>query len=189
MNRTFSQVERWDIAAVFDQPVGPSRVAEVRALRGVNRVQPALVIPVKVTHGGAEANVSLTAMSPEADFHGFTGTTGAAPAEALAAGEVVLAESTAQKLGVGIGQTRDDRPTAGRGSGTRAGRSAFRRDTRPARVRVPRDRRRHHRRADEPLQRPVPELRRFRCRAGSRTRSTTCPAPRVSRSRRGSSRS
>ncbi len=73
LNSTFSQVERWDIAAVFDQPVGPSRVAEVRALRGVNRVQPALVMPVKVTHGGAEANVSLTAMSPEADFHGFTG--------------------------------------------------------------------------------------------------------------------
>jgi putative ABC transport system permease protein len=104
LNRTFSQVERWDIAAVFDQPVGPSRVAEVRALRGVNRVQPALVMPVKVMHGGAEANVSLTAMSPEADFHGFTSTTGAAPAETLTSGQIVLAKSTAKKLGVGVGQ-------------------------------------------------------------------------------------
>ena len=105
MSSTFSQVERWDIAAVFEQPIGPSRVAEVRALRGVNRVQPALVLPVKVTHNGAEASVSLTAMTPDADFHGFTKATGATPAEALEAGEMVLAASTAEKLNVGVGQT------------------------------------------------------------------------------------
>jgi putative ABC transport system permease protein len=105
LNRTFSQVERWDIAAVFDQPVGPSRVAEVRALRGVNQVQPALLVPVKVSHGGAEVNVSLTAMSPDADFHGFTATKGATPEMALSAGQIILAESTAKKLGAGVGET------------------------------------------------------------------------------------
>jgi putative ABC transport system permease protein len=104
MSSTFSQVERWDIAAVFEQPIGPSRVAEVRALRGVNRVQPALVMPVKVTHDGAEANVSLTAMAPDADFHGFTAAKGATPAQALAAGDMVLAASTASKLNVGVGE-------------------------------------------------------------------------------------
>ena len=66
--------------------------------------------------------------------------------------------------------------------------SHLRRDPRPARVRITRDRRRYHRRADEPLQRPVPELRRFAAPVGSKTRSTTCPVPRVFRSRQDSSR-
>jgi len=104
LNSTFSKVERWDIAVVFDQPIGPGRVSEVRSLRGVNRVQPALVMPVKVGYGGATVNVSLTAMSPDADFHGFTAARGAPPAEALAAGDIVLAASTAKRLGVGVGQ-------------------------------------------------------------------------------------
>jgi putative ABC transport system permease protein len=101
---TFERVERWDIVAVFDQPVGPSRVAEVRAIRGVERVQPALVLPVKVLHQNNQANVSLTAMDPDADFHGFTTGHGQTPAQALAAGEIVLSTSTAEKLGVGVGQ-------------------------------------------------------------------------------------
>jgi putative ABC transport system permease protein len=63
------------------------------------------LVPVKVSHGGAKVNVSLTAMSPDADFHGFTATKGAAPEMALAGGQIILAESTAKKLGVGIGET------------------------------------------------------------------------------------
>lgn len=101
---TFTKVERWDIVAVSGQPVGPSRVAEVRSLRGVHRVQPALVLPVKVSHDGATANVSLTAMSPDADFHGFSRIAGAEPADALAAGTIVLAASTAKKINVGVGE-------------------------------------------------------------------------------------
>jgi putative ABC transport system permease protein len=102
---TFTKVERWDIVAVSDRPVGPSRVAEVRALRGVRRVQPALVVPVRVSHDGATANVSLTAMSPDADFHGFTGALLTKPAESLAAGGIILAASTAKKIGVGVGES------------------------------------------------------------------------------------
>jgi putative ABC transport system permease protein len=104
LNRSFSQVERWDIAAVFAEPVGPSRVAEARALRGVDRVQPALVLPVKVLHEGAEANVSLTAMTADADFHGFSSVLGGEPRRALSNGEIVLASSTAKTLGVGVGE-------------------------------------------------------------------------------------
>ena len=122
LNSTFSQVERWDIVVVFDQPVGPGRVAEIRTMRGVNRVQPALVMPIKVSHNGATANVSLTGMSPEADFHGFTNTLGATPSEALAAGNIVLAASTAKKLGVGVGQIVSvDPPPDGDPSSVRIG--------------------------------------------------------------------
>ncbi len=37
---TFSRVERWDVAAYFDQPVGEARIAEVRRLDG-RRTRPA----------------------------------------------------------------------------------------------------------------------------------------------------
>ena len=72
-------------------------------MKGVERVQPALVIPVTVRFGGAEEDVSLTAMPPNADFHGFLAAEGAPPAEALGAGNLILAASTASKLGVGTG--------------------------------------------------------------------------------------
>lgn len=122
MTGTFERVERWDIVAVFEQPVGASRVAEVRALRGVTGVQPALSLPVKVTHGPAEANVSLTAMSPASDFHGFTSILGKKPAESLAAGEIVLSASTAEKLGVSVGQRVDvDPPPDGDAVSVRVG--------------------------------------------------------------------
>ncbi len=103
LDETFVKVERWDIAAVFDSPVGEARIAEVRSLDGVERVQPALLLPVTITYGDAEADVSLTAMRPEADFHGFVNPRGAEPSEALAAGELVIAASTAEKLGVNTG--------------------------------------------------------------------------------------
>ena len=54
-------------------------------MKGVERVQPALVVPVTVRFGDAEEDVSLTAMQPDADFHGFvTSLQGAPPADALA---------------------------------------------------------------------------------------------------------
>lgn len=111
---TFEKVERWDIAAAFDQPVGDARIAEVRRMRGVERIQPALVIPVTISSGEFEEDLSLTAMRPDADFHGFTNPRGAQPAEALAAGEIVLPAATALKLGVTAGALVEvDSPLAG----------------------------------------------------------------------------
>ncbi len=111
LDETFSRVERWDVAAYFDQPVGDARIAEIRRLNGVERIQPALVLPVTVTFGDTEENVSLTAMRPEADFHGFSPAAGAPPADALRAGDLILAASTARKLGVGTGtQVEVDSP-------------------------------------------------------------------------------
>ncbi len=103
LDETFSRVERWDVAAYFDEPVGDARISEIKHLDGVERIQPALVIPVTVRFGDAEENVSLTAMPPDANFHGFLAATGAAPADALEAGDLILAASTARKLGVGTG--------------------------------------------------------------------------------------
>ena len=48
LDRTFERVEQWDVLAVFEQPVGGGRIAEVRRMNGVERVQAALIVPVTV---------------------------------------------------------------------------------------------------------------------------------------------
>ncbi len=103
MGETFENAERWDMMVAFDQPVGEARVAEVRRLEGVERAQPALILPVTVSFGDGEKDLTLTGMRPGADFHGFTQPSGAAPAEALAAGDLVLSGSVARELGVSTG--------------------------------------------------------------------------------------
>lgn len=103
LDKAFTDVERWDVIAAFTQPVGPSKVAEVERMRGVDRVQPAMAFPVTITANDREEDITLTAMRPESDFHGFTQAGGAEPAKALAAGELVLAASTASQLGVSPG--------------------------------------------------------------------------------------
>ena len=72
-------------------------------MKGVERVQAALLVPVTIRFRDSKEDVSLTIMQPTADFHGWTSSQGAAPAAALAAGDLILAESTAAKLGVGPG--------------------------------------------------------------------------------------
>lgn len=100
---TFEKVERWDIAAVFETPQGDARASQIGRISGVERVQPALVLPVTLKANDRKESVSLTAMRPDADFHGFTDPVGASPADALQANQLVLAASTAQSLGVGTG--------------------------------------------------------------------------------------
>ncbi len=103
MDKAFTDIERWDIMAAFDAPYGSARVAEVRRMTGVERVQVAFMLPVTLSSPTAEEDVVVTAMTPEADFHGFDPAGGAPPAEALAAGDLVLASSIARTLGVAPG--------------------------------------------------------------------------------------
>jgi putative ABC transport system permease protein len=89
--------------AVFDEPFGDARIAEVGRLSGVTRVQTALIVPVTISSGSAEKDIVLTAARPDADFHGFTPAGGVPPAQALADGDLVLSASSAKQLGVAPG--------------------------------------------------------------------------------------
>lgn len=103
--KAFVEVERWDEMAVFERPFGTGRIDEIRRIDGVERVQPALLLPITISTGGREEDIILTAMRPGADFHGFTPVGSSSPESAVADGELVIAASTAAKLGVGVGQT------------------------------------------------------------------------------------
>jgi len=103
LDTAFTKTERWDVSAFFDVPQGSARLAEIRGIDGVNRVQPALVIPATLERNGIEEDLVLTAMAPGADFHGFDPMPGSDPQSALAAGDLVIAAGTATALGVGPG--------------------------------------------------------------------------------------
>lgn len=105
MDKVFQQTERWDVVAGFEERFGSDRVVEVGRWQGVERVDPALVLPVEVHGKTGTYDAMLTAMSPGAAFHGFDVTEGADAPEALREGKLVLAESVGRRLGVGPGDT------------------------------------------------------------------------------------
>ncbi|TLM80155.1 MAG: FtsX-like permease family protein, partial [Actinobacteria bacterium] len=105
IDRVFTQTERWDVLAAFEDRFGTERVNEVEAWKGVRGVEPALLVPAEMRANGETSDGMITAMTPSAGFHGFDVTAGGDAADALRAGRLVMAESVARKLGVGVGDT------------------------------------------------------------------------------------
>jgi putative ABC transport system permease protein len=99
----FEAVEKWDVSAFFSGTLSDGQVRDVGRWDGVRRVQPALVVPAKLTANGVTHEGVVTALDPAADFHGFNISQGPAPPEALRSGGIVLAEVLAEKLGVDVG--------------------------------------------------------------------------------------
>lgn len=104
MDKAFTDIERWDIMAAFETPLGTARVTEIRRMTGVERVQVAVMLPVTISVGGVEEDLILTAMDPGADFHGFAPVAGVSPPGVLAAGDLMLSSASAAKLGVTTGE-------------------------------------------------------------------------------------
>ncbi len=105
LNERFDSVERWDVSAFYGANLTDSQVRDVGRWQGVARVQPALVIPVKLSANGVTNEGVLTAMDPAADFHGFDIVSGPKPEQVLGEGDLVIAKQLADKLRVEVGDT------------------------------------------------------------------------------------
>lgn len=103
LERFDSFSERWDVQAVFAEPFGRSRAAEVAHWPGVTDVQTALVLPAEFRTDGGTYQGSLTCAEPPAGFHGFQIVEGRSAQEALASGGMVITGTLAEKLQLGIG--------------------------------------------------------------------------------------
>lgn len=103
MDVAFTQVEKWDLAIAYVSPVDNGRIAEVRRLDGVTGADAAFVLPVSMKVDGRTEDVMLTAMAPDAAFHGFQHAGGSSAERALENGEIVLASATAERLGIEAG--------------------------------------------------------------------------------------
>ncbi|MCC6497009.1 MAG: FtsX-like permease family protein [Propionibacteriaceae bacterium] len=97
--------ERWDVQAVFAEPFGTGRAAEVAHWPGVKGVETALVLPAELRTDGGSYQGALTCAEPSARFHGFQIIDGPPAQEALASGGLVITGTLAEKLGIGVGDS------------------------------------------------------------------------------------
>jgi putative ABC transport system permease protein len=90
----YEDVERQDAQLVFRGPVSQKELARVKAVPGVDRVEPAAKIPVSLRANGRRYQTSLIGLEPGTRMHGFYleggGQTGL-PATGLLAGQFVRA--------------------------------------------------------------------------------------------------
>lgn len=105
LNYHFDAVERWDVSAFYGTNLTDGQVRDIGRWEGVERVQAAFVLPVKISANGVTHEGVITAMDPAADFHGFEIVSGPKPEQALRGGDVVLARQLAEKLRVDVGDT------------------------------------------------------------------------------------
>lgn len=106
MDTQFNKVERWDILVGFEQNFSSSLINKVEGLKGVNKAQSALILPVKIKVGSKEHETVITAMRPNDNFHGFVDITeGDDPKVALREGGIIMTPRVADKLGVDVGKS------------------------------------------------------------------------------------
>jgi putative ABC transport system permease protein len=97
------KTEKWDIFAVFGQDFSSKQVDEVKGFGGVKKVQAVLMVPAKLEANGKKHEGPVTAIEPDADFHSFDIAEGDKPEEALKDNGLILPQTLADKLDVGLG--------------------------------------------------------------------------------------
>ena len=98
--QTFEEVERWDVAAVFDTPQVENTLTRVRSWAGVAEAVAVMQMPASLHTPDASQDILLTALPPEQDMHVLPLAAGISPAQALADGQIVLTDALARQLGV-----------------------------------------------------------------------------------------
>lgn len=101
----FNRVEKWDMAAGFSTNFSGARVNQIESWRGVKKVEPVLVVPVEIRANGKMRETAITAMDPDAAFHGFDISGGPSAKRALEMGGVIMTPLVAGKMGLKIGDT------------------------------------------------------------------------------------
>lgn len=102
----FNKVERWDILVGFEKNFSNNLIKKVDGFKGVNKVQSSLTLPVKIKANGKEHETVMTAMKPNADFHGFVDIVkGDSSKTALEKDGLIMTPRIADKLKVSVGDT------------------------------------------------------------------------------------
>jgi putative ABC transport system permease protein len=103
---TFHKTERWDISVAFNEPQPIGHLQAVSEMAGVRSVEPILQLPVAVSaqsRGKNSEELLLTAYDPSLGMHHLDVVSGPPASVPLAAGDIVLTETIADKLGVAAG--------------------------------------------------------------------------------------
>ncbi|MDI6816930.1 MAG: FtsX-like permease family protein [Actinomycetota bacterium] len=103
MKRQFDEIERYDMVAVFGREITNAQVLTVDKWKGVENVQPALQVPVMLEGPGTQHEGIVTAVWPDASFHGFTIIEGEDFATVFKKNGLIIPEGIAKKLEVEVG--------------------------------------------------------------------------------------
>ncbi|MDX1616074.1 MAG: FtsX-like permease family protein, partial [Candidatus Promineifilaceae bacterium] len=103
LDLTFTEVNRWDVEAVFNTPQSGDLLQRVAEWEGVQAVEPAVSLPATVVVGDQESELVVTAFAPDQSMHGLQLERDLSPEAALAPGNIVLTPPIAEQLSLAIG--------------------------------------------------------------------------------------
>lgn len=101
----YTDVERWDVAAVFDTPQSQAVRDDIRGWDGVKKVEPLAQFPATLRTDGHSEDVLLTALETDQTLHGFQFVEGVSGQDALADGKLVLSAGLLKKIGLAEGDS------------------------------------------------------------------------------------
>ncbi len=101
LHSEFTDIERWDMSALFSIPTNDAVLQQVRSWDGVKQAEPHMEIPSTLKANNKSQNVILYAMKPNTAMHPLhlVGKTNA-QSVALSGRKIVLTNYMAQKIGV-----------------------------------------------------------------------------------------
>ncbi len=105
ISHQFEDIDTWDAVVAYNENVPADTIDQIARVDGVTSAEAALVVPVKLRAGDETRELAVTAIAPDAGFHGFTVAEGSPVAEALQGGGLVFPEGLAERLDVGVGDT------------------------------------------------------------------------------------
>ena len=105
VSHQFEDIDTWDAVVAYTENVPADSIDQIADIDGVTSAEAALVVPVKLRAGDQTRELMVTAITPDASFHGFTVAEGSPVAEALHGGGLVFPEGLAERLGVSVGDT------------------------------------------------------------------------------------
>jgi len=103
MDLAFEEIARWDVTAQFNSPQSETLLDEIAGWEGVEAVEAAVVLPVKVQANGQQTDILLMAFAPEQQMQVLQLTEEIDQVEALGEGKIILTPALFDELGVTVG--------------------------------------------------------------------------------------
>jgi putative ABC transport system permease protein len=99
----YTNVERWDVSAIYDAPQSQATLDEIQGWTGVKKVEPLAQFPATLKANGHAEDVLLTALGTDESLHGFQFPAGVTIQGALGNGQLVLTRGMMGKVGLNEG--------------------------------------------------------------------------------------
>ena len=101
----YTEVERWDVSAVFDTPQSQAVLDEISDWDGVEKVESLAQLPATLKTDDHSEDVLLIALETDQTLHGFQFAEGVTAKEALADGHLILTTGLLKRIGLSEGDS------------------------------------------------------------------------------------